>query len=81
MCVCDSVSTGGRLAGWLERTRDHFLDSFAFAASIRLCVQLSLGFQRTVLLEDREDLDDDLRRGADKHLALSTALGVDWDVS
>lgn len=31
----------------------------------------------TVLLEDTEDLDDDLGRGADEHLALSTALSVD----
>ena len=31
----------------------------------------------TVLLHDREDLDDDLGRRADEHLALSTALGVD----
>ena len=28
-------------------------------------------------LHDTEELDDDLRRGADEHLALSTALGVD----
>lgn len=31
----------------------------------------------TVLLEDTEGLDHDLRGRADKHLALSTALGVD----
>ena len=30
-----------------------------------------------MLLHDREDLDDDLGRRADEHLALSTALGVD----
>lgn len=35
----------------------------------------------TVLLEDTEDLDDDLRRGADEHLALAAALGVDWGQS
>jgi hypothetical protein len=29
-----------------------------------------------VLLEDREDLNNDLRRRADEDLALSTALGV-----
>lgn len=31
----------------------------------------------TVLLHDREGLDDDLGRRADKHLALAAALGVD----
>ena len=28
-------------------------------------------------LHDGEELDDDLRRGADKHLALAAALSVD----
>ena len=28
-------------------------------------------------LHDTEELDDDLRRGADEHLALAAALGVD----
>jgi hypothetical protein len=32
----------------------------------------------TVLLEDTEDLNDDLRRRADEDLALAAALGVDW---
>lgn len=31
----------------------------------------------TVLLHNREELDDDLGRRADKHLALTLALGVD----
>ena len=30
-----------------------------------------------MLLHDREELDDDLGRGSDKHLALALALGVD----
>lgn len=30
-----------------------------------------------VLLHNREELDDDLGRGSDKHLALTLALGVD----
>ena len=30
-----------------------------------------------MLLHDREELDDDLGRRADKHLALTLALGVD----
>jgi len=34
-----------------------------------------------VLLEDREDLNDNLRRRADKDLALSAALGVDLKMS
>jgi hypothetical protein len=31
----------------------------------------------TVLLHDREDLDDDLGRGSDKDLSLSSSLSVD----
>ena len=31
----------------------------------------------TVLLHDREELDNDLGRGSDKDLALALALGVD----
>ena len=30
-----------------------------------------------MLLHDLQELDDDLRRGADQHLALSTALCID----
>lgn len=41
------------------------------------CAGAKLERTLTVLLHNREELDDDLGRRADKHLALTLALGVD----
>lgn len=41
-----------------------------------MCLFNEIGCQRTVLLHDVQETDDDLGRGADKDLALAGLLGV-----